>query len=359
MPLARQEINPPVKTTPPGGDVSLPPPPRSWRYRSLKMKRLPGKLSPCHPLLTAPLVSIITLCAIIAACLGGARDAGAESSPPPAVALNGGMAQYGLLSPHWPCAAAIAADRDLPVLRKAVLWNTFGNDTRCLEQYLADPRLAVLEIHLVNEVCQRHGRCGAYEFLAGMTVKEYNSKLLARDPSLVARLRDYLKAPAHFLETHRRPHTTCFISPGLESNLSKAAAAIVMELVQRYFPACKLVWNPVGGSPHARPIPGTIFEAHGPSPVLSPPCIANLDGVDVSFADRPALVTPAIAVAELEGYFARYARCEAAFIWIAEDNGLMGTRTFIDPRLRRNFPSSATLSRVASTLQSLRVVGQK
>lgn len=301
---------------------------------------------------------ILILCALTAVCLLGVQTGSAQESPPPSlpVARNGGMAQYGLLSPHWPCAAAIAADREVPVLRKAVLWNTFGNDTSCLSQYLADPRLVTVEIHLINEVCQRHGRCGEYEFLAGMTVKEYNAKLIARDPDLIARLREYLNSPARFLEQHRRSHTACFISPGLESNLSKEAALVMMELVQPSFPSCKLVWNPVGGSPHARPIPGTVFEAHGASPSLSPPCIANLDGIDISFAGRPARIAPSIPEAELKGYFGRYASCEASFVWIAEDNGLVSTGTFVDPRLRRSFPSPATLSLVTSTMRRLGVV---
>lgn len=298
----------------------------------------------------------ITMVSLVSAQAGWAET---SNAPPSRPASNGGMAQYGLLSPLWPCAAAIAADHELPVLRKAVLWNTFGNDTTCLEQYLANPRLALLEIHLINEVCQRHGRCGEYEFLANMTAREYNSKLLTNDPALIARLRAYLEIPSLWLKRHRRPHTACFISPGLESNLSRAAATILMQVVQPYFPECTLVWNPVGGSPHARPIAGTLFEAHGPSPALSPPCIANLDGVDVSFGDRPALVTPAIPSGELGEYFRRYSNCEANFIWIAEDNGLGGSRTFIDPRLRRNFPSAATLSLVTGTLRAIEDVSQE
>lgn len=322
-------------------------------YQSRQMKNLSFELPIRYRRVTSTLAFVIVF---MAASFFKVRPVAAESSP--SVALNGGMSPYGLLSPQWPCAATIAADREIPVLRKAVLWNTFGNDTGCLEQYLADPRLAALEIHLINEVCQRHGRCGKYEFLAGMTVKEYNAKLLAKDPVLVERLRKYLEAPARLLEQHRRPHTACFISPGLESNLSHAAAVTLMELVQPHFPACKLVWNPVGGSPHARPIPGTLFEAHGPYSPLSPPCIANLDGVDVSFPNRPALVSPSIAAHELRGYFNRYATCEATFVWIAEDNGLTGSRTFIDPRQRRNFPSAATFSLLTNTLRSLGVVNQ-
>lgn len=304
------------------------------------------------------ILALTSLIAFMTAPLSGVRPATAQSTAPYPFGLKGGTAPYGLLSPHWPCAASVDADREVPVLRKAVLWNTFGNDTRCLEQYLADPRLAMLEIHLINEVCQRHGRCGEYEFLGGMTAREYNAKLLARDQVLTERLRRYLGAPSTFVKQHLRAHTACYISPGLESNLSTAAAANLIELVKPYFPSCRLVWNPVGGSPQARPIPGTIFEAHGPSPALSPPCIANLDGVDVSFPDRPALVAPSIPYSELGEYFRRSALCDATFIWIAEYNGLMTNRTFLDPRLRRHFPSAATLSLVTKTLRSLGVVGQ-
>lgn len=263
------------------------------------------------------------------------------------VPKNAGLAEYAILSPQWPCKEAREAERGLPVLRKAVLWNTFGTDTQCLLKHLEDPRLAALEIHLINEVCQRNGNCGPYEFLYGVSLEDYNHKLIMRDDALLSKLRQYLSPIKDLLDKNLRRTTVCYVNPGLESNVSKEAAEVLIEETRILFPGCRIVWNPVGINPDAVPIAGTVFELHGSTPPLVAPCIADLDGVDISFPTRPAFLPSSILSTEIPQYFRRYSQCDITFLWISEFNGLRSS-PFIDPRSRPRslFPTLSTFQLV-------------
>jgi hypothetical protein len=121
-------------------------------------------------------------------------------------------------------------------------------------------------------------------------------------------------------------------------------------MVRERFPGCIVVWNPVNESRFAKPIPGTHLELHGPTVELAPPCIANLDGVDISFPSRPNLLPEFIVSAALGGYLGNRRPCALTFLWIAEHNGLTGDGPFIDPRKRVNFPTAETFAILARTL---------
>ncbi len=258
-----------------------------------------------------------------------------------------GTAEYAMLSDQWPCNLAKESEKQngLKKINKAILWNTFGNDTSCLEQYLADPKLESLEIHLINEVCQRHGNCGEYEFLHDISLKEYRRKLIKQNQELTDKLNQYLAIPSAFLKEKLQKNTKCFISPGLESNLNTEAARNLIEIIKPHFPQCKIVWNPVGNNPDHKPIPGTIFETHGSDPDMQAPCIADLDGEDISFPQRAAILPNFIEHSKIPEYFSKYNHCENNFLWVSEFNGISG-RTFIDPRMRTAFPTLETFNLV-------------
>jgi hypothetical protein len=275
------------------------------------------------------------------------------SHPGPAIAEEDwkgrGTGDYALLSPSWPCDAAFEAEKSLPVLNKAILWNTFGTDTTCLTRYLKEERMRNMEIHLINEVCQRNKQCGNYEFLYGMTPAQYNKQLRNRNPALIARLKEYMAAPAQYLAANLGKQTTCYISPGLESNLTMQAAAVLMEITREAFPNCQMVWNPAGINRYGKPMSGTHFEIHGSQAKLQAPCVADLDGEDISFPSRPAILPNFIDSSKLPAYFAKYQACDLRFLWIAESNGI-AKGPFIDPRLRTAFPTPATFGLLASAL---------
>lgn len=267
---------------------------------------------------------------------------------------NIGTAPYAIFHAQWPCEAQWEADKKVPELRLAVLWNTFGKSTACLQRYLNDSRLKTLEIHLINEVCQRHNRCGPYEFAHGLSIKQYETLLRKRDPQLLEKLRMYLQEPAAFLARYLGTHTECYVSIGLESNISRRAALVIKKELRAAFPTCKVVWNPNGINPSARPIKDTTFELHHSSSELPSPCIANLDGKDVNFPSRPARLSPSIGHTELSPTATRFSNCIANFLWIAEYNGLK-SGAFVDPRMRTktSFPSASTFELMTQTQVNL------
>lgn len=267
---------------------------------------------------------------------------------------NLGYAPYGMMSDNWDCDAQIAADTGLKELRLAVLWNTFGTNAKCLSRYMQDVRLKALEIHLINEVCQRHDSCGSYEFLYGVSIQEYNKKLIHRNPELLNRMAVYFKNVADFLANNLNgKNTVCYINPGLESNVTYKAAHILIQQAKKAFPNCKIVWNPVGSNPAAKPIEGTVFELHGPKATLTPPCIADLDGVDISYPTRPALLPENIPSSQLPQVAESFKSCDLNLFWIAEYNSLTSQNPPPDPRLRKSFPSEKTFSLVTGSIKDL------
>lgn len=251
-----------------------------------------------------------------------------------------GAAYYAIQHERWPCERTLRVFDGVAKPSISVLWHTFGDNTQCLDRFVNDARPKQLEIHLINEVCQRNRRCGPYEFLANISTSEYERRLTQRDPKLLAAIKNYAKAPADFVARHKG-NFECFISPGLESNLSDRAAKTLNDTIRPMFPGCKIVRNPAGISRYRGKAGGEILEVHGPNPKIGPPCIANLDGNDVSFARRPALLSQgSINERSLMDWIGRMGKCEAAHIWTAEMNGISSHGGFVDPRQRSNFPDA-------------------
>lgn len=250
-----------------------------------------------------------------------------------------GLAYYALMSPMWPCSAVRGSEHNLNEFNIATLWNTFGQESECLKRYLADPRLKSIEFHLINEVCHRNGNCGAYEFLRGIDRRQYRRLILDRDPQLFARFTEYVKPLQKLLEQNLKPATQCLISPGLESNLPMDAAKILVHQVSSLFPNCTIVWNPVNKAQREERIDNTIFEEHHHRPTLPPlksRCILNLDGQDIDFPARPAILPKKIKASVLPEFLSN--DCLISFLWLAEFNGIK-QGPFLDPRERDNFPT--------------------
>jgi hypothetical protein len=269
-----------------------------------------------------------------------------------AVYNNLGTGYYGMLSDNWNCDAVLKADEKRKDIKLSVLWNTFGNNTACLAKYLSTKSVSSLEIHLINEVCVRHNSCGSYEFLSGLTASQYNSLLISKDSSLVTKLQNYISKPSAFITSALSSSTQCYINPGLESNLTNKAAKNLIEIVKPYFPQCKIVWNPVW-SPGKKitPIEGTVLEQHyrGLSYTMPSPCIFNLDGEDISYPSRPAILPQNISSSDLKVIAQNFKNCDLNFFWIAEYNGLT-SGSVLDPRVRTAFPSTAIAELVVSSI---------
>lgn len=247
--------------------------------------------------------------------------------------LNVGRAKFDLTSPKINCSSFLASLDSLESLNIAFLYNTFGNNFDCLKTIMADPRLSALEIELINEPGHRNKRLEKQEFLYKIpSPARYAQLLKKRDKKLRAKFDAYVVPIQNILTNNLQPHTTCYVNPGLESNVDLRAAKVLMEWSRVAFPNCQLVWNPLSSSGSAAQVGADLIEGHGSSPTkLKGRCITNLDGTDVNFPRRKSYAVKTYkegtpknwinAGNALQQYLEEYAnKCELAFVWIYEDN---------------------------------------
>ena len=257
---------------------------------------------------------------------------------------NVGYAAFNLTSPKFNCDGFINSLEPLSEIHIAFLYNTFGNDFSCLNRLLLDPRLKTLEVNLINEPGHRNNRLGSYEFLYDVgSVSTYNKKLVSRNVRLKNKLTEYVR-PLQDVLVNVQSHTSLLINPGLESNVSANAGRVLISWTRELFPEARIVWNPHRAALTTRKFVGAdLIEGHGQHPSIKAPCIYNMDGTDVKYDNRPALGedtgtknyyhsgTPLFQ--QLEKYANR---CEVAFVWTQEGNGLSYKQGFKEPRKRNH-----------------------
>ena len=289
------------------------------------------------PLLLSALVTL-------AACGAPALD-----GPDPAAAVEGdereaethlagkvGLSVIGLLSPHYDCDAVVAAFGRAPIVF-GYLENTFGNDRRCLNRLLDHGRFAAVRVHLFNGPCVRNRRCGPYEVLAGETTGSLDRKLAAGDAALLGRMRAEMVRVRDLLAPHVRPGKRYLVSGVLEHDIRDTGGA------RRVVQMARDVFSPLGfrvvNSPYsgATRVGADLREGHGSNPTLSAPCVADLDGTEVS---------------DFAAYANRYQQCAMVLGWNTEMNCLADGEAFRDPRDRRNCPTRGTLSGFARVIQA-------
>lgn len=284
---------------------------------------------------------------------------------------NVGLAIFNLTAPRFNCNGYLESTAGLKSLHVAFLYNTFGNDFSCLKRVLADPRLESIEIALINEPGHRNKRLGSYEFLFNEgSVADWNRKVQRKDPRLKNKLGKYVQPLQAVLNDHLRTTTELFINPGLESNLSDTSGRVLVAWTRELFPNARIVWNPLSARPaRRRATRADVLEGHGLNPNLDAPCIYNMDGTDVSYPNRPALgesnhqegqsknwVQSGRPLRQLIEEYAN--RCEVAYVWTQESNGLSYKNGFIDPRKRNHNISKATYDRLFSDVKQLQRTGK-
>lgn len=251
--------------------------------------------------------------------------------------LKAGRSPYALQSTHFDCNILVNNTKSTKIpFSYSWLYKTFdnvgdGNFLECVYKLNGMDETKMMQVHLINEVCQKHGRCGSYEFLKNISVSDYNNKLKNKDAQLLASLRNYIKTASERILPSLRQETRCLVSPGLESNLDTIAGKVLIDLTREYFGTrCEIVWNPL----NAGTIPGTIHEKHGITPNVQPPCVVNLDGKDIDLAIRKSNYSGgSIKEADLLAYINKYQMCEMVFLWVGEDNCIQ-SGNFVDPRNR-------------------------
>lgn len=273
---------------------------------------------------------------------------------------NIGYATFNLTAPTFNCDGFLEATKTLSALHVTFLYNTFGNDFGCLKRVLQDPRLDTLEINLINEPGHRNGRLGKYEFLYGVgSVARYNAKLRDRDPQLKQKFMDYVKPLQNVLSVASVENLNLLINPGLESNVSDVSGRVLVAWSREAFPQSRVVWNPLRTSSNRlKRANSDLIEGHGMYPPIVSPCVYNMDGLDVSYQQRPAIgefqhqegqpknwIKSGPPLQQLLEDYAN--RCEVAFLWTAEGNGLKSNvGKFIDPRKRNHYTPTKIYKRI-------------
>jgi hypothetical protein len=223
----------------------------------------------------------------------------------------------GMCHKRWPCAASLKAFDGLSVIRFGWLEKTFGDSCPCVDRLLQDERPKEVRVHIANGVCMRNRRCGRYELFYGYTIasaqrdiKRDKSRIIPRYLKILDRLRKRVEGS--------RGSLTCYVSPVLESDFDEQARAILHNTTANNLPGCNLVDNPLRG----KCLRGAICERHGSNPGLTPPCIADLDGIDANTISVPE-------------YLRQTKACDMSFIWSLGLNcNSHHTQRFIDPRER-------------------------
>lgn len=305
-------------------------------------------------------------------CGSGSSSGGDDSNPTPNSGLtNVGYAAFNLTADSFNCVGFLEASQVVEHLHVAFLYNTFGNNFSCLENLIADGRLETLEVNLINEPGHRNGRLGSYEFLSSVgSVADYDAKLRAQDPSLKQKFVDYVQ-PLLPVLNNLDSSTELFVNPGLESNVSLEAGAVLVAWTREVFPNARVVWNPLETSAaQIVPTAADLTEAHGLYPSISPPCLYNMDGTDVSYPFRPAIgernhsegqsknwVQSGTPLFQLIEDFAN--RCEVAYVWSAEGNGIDERQSrFVDPRSRNHSISTDVYKSIFADIANVQSSGK-
>lgn len=266
---------------------------------------------------------------------------------------NIGVAYFGLLSPHFPCAIGMKVFDGVPHPALATLYGTFGNDPTCLRTWFSTvgARPHTLEIHLSNEACRRNKRCDKDELLGKLSVKELNTRLIARNPEVLAKITRRVKEVQSLLAPFERGNGEYILSTGLEDNFSDDAFRVVLETIRGVWPH-KIVRSPVGSPPASQRGAADYLEAHGASPTFESgtPCIANLDGQDMDFPHRKALTKNKVSWEGVQRFLAENrVRCRVTFLWSAPWQGIRSD-TFAPPRDRELLVSDADATAIKSLL---------
>jgi hypothetical protein len=272
---------------------------------------------------------------------------------------NIGYSPYAIFQENFECDKFIKSTKEANQIHLSTLWDSFGDKRDCLLNLLSKPRLKSLQIHILNEVCQRNGNCGAADFLRYISVAKYHQLLVTKDKAFLRQLRLHFKSVNQFLKRNLNPWTTCYISPGLESNLDYTAGKIVVDLARKAFPDCLITWNTMKlGTDSRIPTAADLTETHSIYSSLGSPAIFNLDGTDISFVKRPSFRgssgwynPPLHEGAELDKYMAVNGnKSRFVFLWTFESNCQDTGKT--GPRIQ-------PLERTCKSTNAYELVGQQ
>jgi hypothetical protein len=232
----------------------------------------------------------------------------------PCTAASQAKSLLGMCNKTWDCSKTIKSFNGSSTLSFGWLENSFGEQCPCVDTLLKDARKKVVRIHLLNSPCMRNRRCGKYEVLWRETASSASRKIMKHDKRFMERFNKVLERAAVRLESTK--DVKCYVSPCLECDLYENARRVLLNRVSNRLPNCVVVDNPH----EQRCIPGTVCEQHGENPIVSKPCIVDLDGIDGSTIN-------------ISRWLNKYRGCDMRFVWYPWMNCISGR--FTDPRQRK------------------------
>ena len=233
-----------------------------------------------------------------------------------------GVSAFAAMHPGYPCDALLATTDFSPLPAMAVLYETFGYQTNCIERftqrYYNKPHL--LQIHFSNEVCRRNRNC-IDESLGGYSVDKYNEALERMDPDLVTKIRLRMFFLRSLSDAVKNSNTRIIIGAGLEDNYSSKAYENLVSILREQWPWEISRNRHIGGRSLQD---AQLEEFHSVNARKgSLPCIANEDGNYEQDKKRSAK------------FIRHYGACSAVFLWREEHQGRSEGGKRIPPKKRK------------------------
>lgn len=244
------------------------------------------------------------------------------ASPPRAI----GLSTFALQSPSFDCDGFLKLTEQHQQINLSVLAGTFGDETTCLERIAKTGKLNLVQVHLVNETCQRPGGVcyEPVEVFQGLPI--LYEQLITLGPDFPDSGWLYQRIELLVLDTVMMLDAlqvdNCLISPGLESNLSHFAMDLLMIFVRQVSRnRCALVFNPVDDiGPNFE---ADLYEHHrGSLPTSSAvpiPRVCSNDGTHIRHSNSFTEGYPRnMSIEEAARFVERSEDCEVTFLWAAD-----------------------------------------
>ena len=242
----------------------------------------------------------------------------------PLLAQRNGLDILGINSPRVKCSEIIKGFPSGNGL--GMLWETFSNNTQCIEDLSKAKRIPFLRAHGINGAGLRNGQLQPFEPFYGKNKHQVN-KLLERNNSNAMKI--FSRNLRKTILLSKKIKAKCLYSPILEHDFSNKAIENVFKKLQGS--RCKLVNNPNTGTGSTTLAYSNILEIHGIKTLkkTSSPCLSSNDGEIVSKSN-------------VGSYLKKTKNCGYRFWWSSKFN-LRKSGKFISPIKRKAYPTASYL----------------
>ncbi|MGI6680962.1 MAG: hypothetical protein ACOX3T_05745 [Bdellovibrionota bacterium] len=230
----------------------------------------------------------------------------------------------------------------------AILYSTFGNDTKCLKKFWKSARKQskrhLTEIHFSNEAGRRSGNVSERDFLRKYKVKKYNRLLEEMPPWLEERIRKRVGRINIMIRDYTE-NGDFILSTGLEDNYTQKAWDNLYAQIKKHW-RHDIARSTVRRKQKVENLPLDVWdERHAYSPryyakIRKPGrCIMNGDGQDIDFlsytGQRVSSYDPA-TYREVKTWLRKGIENNCImFLWVAKWQGIIKNKPASSPMKRK------------------------